>query len=92
MLLLARCWDYRLKTEDVLELTQVSTESVGVRSHFFDQFFGDFSLIILSPTVLLSVCWWQKKSVFSNISHCSNCTYNISARTYREIDVSHCVQ
>lgn len=23
-LLLARCWDYRLKTEDVLELTRVS--------------------------------------------------------------------
>ena len=23
VLLLARCWDYRLKTEDVLELTQV---------------------------------------------------------------------
>ena len=23
VLLLARCWDYKLKTEDVLELTQV---------------------------------------------------------------------
>lgn len=23
VLLLARCWDYRIKTEDVLELTQV---------------------------------------------------------------------
>ena len=57
VLLLARCWDYRLKTEDVLELTQVSTEIVGVRSHFLDHFFDHFSLIILSPTVLLSVCW-----------------------------------
>lgn len=42
VLLLARCWEYRIKTEDVLELTQVNISQQLIKSMFLmNTFYSD---------------------------------------------------
>jgi hypothetical protein len=55
VLLLARCWDYRLKTEDVLELTQVSSQTAVLLAFglFYNSF---FALFLLSLSYFLVLC------------------------------------
>jgi hypothetical protein len=55
VLLLARCWDYRLKTEDVLELTQVSSQTTVLLA--FSLFYNSlFALFLLSLSYHLVLC------------------------------------
>jgi hypothetical protein len=63
VLLLARCWDYRLKTEDVLELTQVS-------SYFIILFYLKLFYFVNFIYYTLFYCFLLSKSSFLEYSMC----------------------